>query len=419
VLTTQVFADDLMQIYTLAKQNDATLQLSRANYDVIEQDKAIAESAFGTQVNVSATVNVNRLDSKSTGINVYGTQSLALSASKLLFSKQSTLTVEKTDVSIAQGYAELKVFEQSLMLSVAQAYFDILSAKDSLSFAKAENAAIARQLDQATQRFDVGLIAITDVHEAQAVFDQSNADLIAAETALDDAKEALYEITNQASGSLLGLDAELKLDRPEPSSIDAWSQLAQQENLSIKAKQRKVDVAKKEVVVQGAANGLSLSLVGSHAISRTSLVTGADVDSTSVGLQFNVPLYQGGSVKAGVKKATFSLTVAQQSLDKERRFVKRSVRDAYRAVIASISQVKALKASTLSSRSALEATKAGFDVGTRTIVDVLNSERDLYRSMSNLSQLRYNYILSGLSLKLAAGTLSEDDLRQVNGWLKP
>jgi outer membrane protein len=179
-----------------------------------------------------------------------------------------------------------------------------------------------------------------------------------------------------------------------------------------------VDITRQAIEVNRSGHYPTLDLVGGHAFDRTGSPSGSDADNTSIGLQLNVPLYAGGGVSSKVRQAQFDYEAAQENLDKQRRSVNRQVRNAYRGVIAGISSVEALKASTISAQSALEATEAGFEVGTRTMVDVLNAQRDLFQAMSNYATVRYNYVLSGLELKQAAGTLSEEDLVQVNSWLK-
>ena len=308
--------------------------------------------------------------------------------------------------------------EQDLIVRTAQAYFDILSAQESLEFANAETAAIGRQLEQAKQRFDVGLIAITAVHEAQAAYDQSRADLIQAENDLDNAREALYEITKSKLNRLAALDKNLVLSRPVPDNIEQWGSKALDQNLSVKAAEKATAIARSNVKVKQSGHLPSLDLVGSHSRNRYVDSLSSDTNNSSIGIQLTVPLFAGGAVNSQTRQARYDLEASQENLDKERRSVIRQVRDAYRGVLASISSVKALKASTVSTRSALEATEAGYEVGTRTIVDVLNSQRDLYRSLKNYANVRYNYIMSGLRLKQAAGTVSEQDLKQITAWLR-
>ncbi|NNJ90976.1 MAG: TolC family outer membrane protein, partial [Gammaproteobacteria bacterium] len=308
--------------------------------------------------------------------------------------------------------------EQDLIVRLARAYFDVLSAQDTLDLVLSDRKAIERQLEQAKQRFEVGLIAITAVYEAQAAYDQSTANQINAENALDNANEVLREIVGNHEFSLNQLAEKLELAKPDPADLATWTEKALQQNPNVIAAKNNSEVAQKEIEVKRSGHYPTVDLVGSHALSRTSSNTGSDLDTTTIGLQLALPLYSGGGVTASTEKAQLDFEAAQYGVEQQKRAVTRQVRDAYRGVIASISQVKALEATRKSSKSALEATEAGFEVGTRTIVDVLNSQRNLYSTINDYAQARYDYIINGLLLKQAAGTLSVKDLEQVNQWLK-
>ncbi len=414
--------EDLVQVYQLAAQNDAQIKAARATRDSVLESRPQAVASLLPNLSISG--DANRIDTNvlnsptTTGSTTNTKSSLGLNLSVPVYRRELWVKLDQADDQIAQAEATYAAAEQELIVRTAQAYFDILSAQDSLTFAKAETAAIARQLDQAKQRFDVGLIAITAVHEAQAAYDQSRADLISAENTLDNAWEVLYEIIRKKVKSLAALDQNLVLSKPTPQSIEKWGSQALQQNLSIRAAQKATALARKNVKVQQSGHYPSLDLVGSHSRDRSRNSSGSDTNTSMIGLQLTVPLYAGGAVNSRTRQARFDLEVAQENLDKERRSVTRQVRDAYRGVVASISSVKALKASTVSTKSALEATEAGYEVGTRTIVDVLNSQRDLYRSLRNYADVRYNYIMSGLRLKQAAGNISVEDLKQIKAWLK-
>ena len=222
----------------------------------------------------------------------------------------------------------------------------------------------------------------------------------------------------QGVDQLAPLAADLPLNPPEPQNPEQWAETAQIQNLALQAAQYGVTIARMNIDVQDSGDSPTVDLVGSHALNLSSSASGTDSQTTTVGLQLNVPLYTGGAVNSRTRQARFDYEATQQNMDKQRRSVNRTVRDAYRGVMSSISTVEALKASTISAQSALEATEAGFEVGTRTMVDVLNSQRDLFRARSNYSKVRYDFILSGLQLKQATGTLTKEDLMQVNSWLK-
>lgn len=419
----QAQGEDLIQVYEMALQHDAQIKAARATRDsVLEaRPQAIAQLLPTLSMSGSGTsVDVDTVHATTTtiGTTAYNKSSLSLNLSMPIYRRELWVQLDQADDQIAQAEATYAAAEQDLIVRTAQAYFDILSAQDSLKFAKAETAAIGRQLEQAKQRFDVGLIAITAVHEAQAAYDQSRADLIQAENDLDNAWEALFEITHTQVRALSILDQNLVLSKPVPDSIEQWGSRALEQNLSIKAAEKATALARGNVKVQQSGHLPSLDLVGSSSRDRTSLSTGADTNTSSIGIQLTMPLYAGGGVSSRTRQARLELEASQENLDKERRSVTRQVRDAYRGVLASISSVKALQASTVSAKSALEATEAGYEVGTRTIVDVLNSQRDLYRSLRNYASVRYNYIMSGLQLKQAAGIVSVEDLKQIQPWLK-
>ena len=419
-------AEDLLEIYQLALQNDAQLRAAMANRDSALEALPQAKAQLLPSVSLSSDANLVRTDVNSSSSssaltdnpNNYATAGLSLNLTQSIYRKAYNVQLDQADRQIAQAEVTFAAEEQNLIIRVAQAYFNVLSAEDSLEFARAENAAIARQLDQAKQRFEVGLIAITDVHEAQAAFDQSRADLIQAENALDNAREAQQEIIMQVVDDLAPLAAELPLNPPQPQNPEQWAETAQTQNLSLQAANYGVDIARLNIDLQDSGDSPTLDLVGSHSLDVSNNENGTDLHTTVIGLQLNLPLYTGGAVTSRTRQARFDYEAAQQTLDQQRRSVNRSVRDAYRGVMSSISRVEALKASTISAQSALEATAAGFEVGTRTMVDVLNAQRDLFSARSNYAQVRYDFILNGLLLKQATGNLSTEDLKQVNGWLK-
>jgi outer membrane protein len=295
----------------------------------------------------------------------------------------------------------------------------VLSAKDTLAFAQAEKKAIARQLDQAKERFDVGLVAITDVNEAQARYDQSRANEISARNGVNTAVEALREIVANASQKLDGLKPKIPLVPANPADIEHWASVAQQQNPAIQSARLASEIAHKNISAQYAGHYPTLDLVGSLTRARSNSPYGSDVDSGAIGLQLAVPIYSGGGVTSATRQARYQYEAATETLDQQRRAVGRQVRDAYRGIETSISRVKALKATEVSALSALEATQAGFEAGTRTLVDVLNSQRDLFAAMRDYAQSRYDYVLNTLSLLQAAGTLSEQDVETVNAWLEP
>jgi len=416
-----VYALDLIQTYELGLQNDPQLQVMRAERDSIREYRPQALAQLRPLLSANGDVNRTHSDVRSspsgTADSTYNKTILSLSLNQPLYRKDYWIQLQQSDNQIAQAEADYVAEQQDLIMRIAQAYFDVLATQDTLGFAHAETKAILRQLDQAQQRFDVGLIAITSVHEAQAAYDKARADEIQAENELGDTWEALHEIIGDSEKVLASLAAELPLNMPVPDSIDQWSETAFHQNPKLVARRSATTVARQNIELQRSGHYPTLALVGSHALNRNDASSASDTDTSSIGLQLNVPLYSGGGTSSRTRQARFDFEKAQQSLDKERRAVKRQVRDAYRGVVSSISRVNALKATTVSAKSALEATEAGFEVGTRTMVDVLAEQRNLYRARRDYSRVRYDYILNGLRLKLAAGSLSQVDLENINHWL--
>jgi len=412
----------LVGIYELAAQHDPQLKVVRAQMESVRESKPQALARLRPTVAASAGADRIKQDVRSSSSGArdssYSRSDLAFSLSQPIYRRDYWIQLEQSDRQIAQAEAEYANAEQDLMIRVSQAYFDVLSAQDTLEFARAERTAIGRQLDQAKQRFEVGLIAITAVHEAQAAFDKARADEIQAENGLDNAWEALHEIIGHSETALVPLSTDLPLNPPDPMDIGQWSETALEQNLGLIALRNATEIAKQNIDLQYAGHYPSVELVGSHSLSSSSASSGTDSDTSSIGFQLNMPLYSGGGVSSRTRQARFDYQAAQENLDKLRRGVNRQVRDAYRGVVSSISRVKALEAATISAQSALEATEAGFEVGTRTMVDVLDEQRDLYLARRDYSRVRYDYIMNGLRLKFAAGVISQTDLEAVNGWLE-
>lgn len=411
-----VMAEDLMEVYGIALENDAQLSAARAARDAQKLAEPLARTTFRPMVSLSGGASANRGDDTTT-MN-YSAANIGVNLSQTLYDKQADLRLSQAGDQALQADTQYSGEEQALIVRVARAYFDILAAQDNLTFVQAQNAAIDRQLDQAKQRFDVGLIAITAVHEAQAVSDQARADLILAENELDNTREGLREILASDVARISPLVAAIPLEPPTPADIGHWGEIALENNLGILAARQGLEMARKEIEVQRAARSPQVDLVGSHTYSRSDGDYDSDAHDTRIGLQLSMPLWLGGSVPLSTDQSRLRFEQAREALEQQRRSVARQVRDAYRGVLSGISTVRALEAGVVSAQSALEATKAGFEVGTRTMVDVLNAERDLYSVKSKHAAARYQYVVAGLQLRQAAGTLGPQDLAKVNGWLE-
>lgn len=303
---------------------------------------------------------------------------------------------------------------------MASSYFGLLARIDDLSFTEAEREAIALQLEQTNQRFDVGMVTITDVAESKAAYDISNAAVIDAENEVANSKERLRETTGLYIDELAALEDESPLVSPEPQDINQWSELALQQNPSLFVARSNIENAKQEITLQKSGHFPSLDLVGEkrYRSQNDDIFDGySNTHQDSISLQFNVPLYEGGSVNSRTREAGYRLDQAMQNEEEQLRAVKRQTREAYNSVMSGISRVKALKQAVISSEKALESTEAGYEVGTRTTVDVLNVRRSLFSSRRDYAAARYEYIVDTLNLKQAAGIVSVDDLNRINEWL--
>jgi outer membrane protein len=416
-ISSSVLADDLFQVYKQALENDpATLQ-SKARKDAAFADINKSKAGLLPQISLSLSA------SETYGDLERSTNDATLNLSQTIYDRSIWIGYDRAELVAAQADTNLGVAMQDLILRTVSAYFDTLRAQDDLEFASAEKRAIERQLEQTKQRFEVGLTAMTDVHEAQAQFDTSVASEISAQNAVETNLEALREITGNYYTALDVLDtSKFSASMPSPSNINDWLRMADERNLQLMASNADVDIAKFDIGSAQAGHYPTVSL-GGRANSNDTDGTASDPGNTAAADRFNtyslqltvdVPLYSGGRTSANVDSAKFNFVANSENRERIHRSVVRSVRSNYNDVKAAISRIKAFEQAVLSAESALNATEAGFDVGTRTIVDVLNSTRNLFDARRNLSGVRYGYIVSVLSLKLAAGSLTEQDVLDIN-----
>jgi outer membrane protein len=414
-------AQNLLETYELALQNNPVLKQAQANQSAIGESKDQSIARF--LPNISATGASNRVvqtNSKSSiaaffpARQEYWNNTISVNLTQPIFHWDYWVQLSQSDNKIAQAEATYQAELQNLMVKTTQAYFNVLSAQDNLEFTIAEKQAISRQLEQAKQRFEVGLIAITDVNEAQAGFDQARANEIEAANNLDNQKEALREIIGENDALLSVLGNDLPLSRPNPNDIKVWSDAAEANNFNIISAFNQAEVSRKSIALQRSGHLPRLDLVASYGQNDNTSVFGFRGDIQSVGVQFNVPLFEGGAVNSRTRQATHEYEAAKEKLNETKRSVKRQVKDAYRGVVSTISRVEALKATVISAESASEATEAGFEVGTRTMVDILNEQRNLFRAKRDFSRTRYDYLINSIKLKQASSNLTQDDLEQIN-----
>ena len=344
-----------------------------------------------------------------------------------LFRWDQIVNLRRADKTIARAEAVREAAQQDLIVRVAQRYFDVLAAEDRLNSIIADREAIARQLEQAKQRFDVGLIAITDVQESQAAYDQSVANDIGARRSLATAREFLREITGEYVEELNAPGDDFPLRTPDPNNEKIWVDMSLSQNLVLVASRLDEELARDEISFRRTGHYPTVELVarvGAQDREGTRTI-GVGLsgnfettrESDSIGVQFSLPLFAGGGTSSRVKEAVYLHRASREQLQRVTRETERQARDSYLGVLAEIARVNALKQAVASSQTALQATQAGYEVGTRTIVEVLNSQQSLFIAITNYYQSRYDYILNALSLKQAAGTLQVQDLEKIDQWL--
>ena len=406
-------AEDLVEVFELALASDPEFLATGADHRASRETLPQALAELRPRVHVTFDTRWNERQRSGD----YRSESLILSIEHPVYRRDRSIAVDQADSRIARADALHAAARQDLVVRVAERYFGVLEAEDELGFAHATLEAFEQQLAQSRQRFEVGLIAITDVEEAKAGFDLSQAQLIAAQNALDIAREALREMTGAYQERLAPL-RETHLVTPEPADIDQWTAIALERNLRLLAAKHDTETARREIERIQAGHSPTLDAVGSFGLNDSE--SGGPLRETTradVGLRLSVPLYTGGSVLSRTRESRHRHRRSLELLELERRRAQRETRDAYLGVNSGISRVQALEQAVRSSRTAAEAIEAGFQVGTRTSVDVLDAQRDLFRARRDLSEARYRYVLDVLRLKRAAGVLSEEDLRIVSIWL--
>ena len=421
-------AANLMDIYRDALANDAALASARAAYQAGQEKLPQGRALLLPTINLSANTTWNELDIQYRGTTTlpsgqqnYNSSGATLSLSQPIYRRQNWAVYEQGKLQSAAAEIQYAAAQQQLMLDVAQAYFDVLLAQDNVSLAGIQKKAILEQLDQAKMSFEVGTATITDTHEAQARYDLANAGEIAALNELEIRQRALEKIIGKLPGPLATLAAELSLQPPEPNDMNKWVEAAEQNNLLVQAKRASAEIADQEVERNRGGHHPTLDLIASY--SNTSATGGTygignDAKVSAIGLQLNLPLYQGGGTSSRVREAVANQEKARQDLTLEVRQSALSTREAYLGVTSGAAQVRALEQALVSSQSSLDSTKLGLEVGVRTNVDVLNAQQQLFSAKRDLYKARYAYLVSRLKLKSAAGTLAEDDLQQGNQWLK-
>ncbi|MES2296369.1 MAG: TolC family outer membrane protein [Pseudomonadota bacterium] len=433
-LSFQAQAADLIQVYQQALANDATFASARAALAAAQERMPQGRSQLLPTVGLSGSYSQSNTDVQPynegqigltqtgglgviTGVDTSSrNKSYSLALSQPLFRWDRWETYEQSRLAQSIGEAQFAQAQQDLITRVAQAYFDVLAAQDTLESTRAQKSATTEQLASAKRNFEVGTQTITDTHEAQAAYDQVVAQEFAAINDLDNKRAALQSIIGGVPETLAPLKAGVSLAAPEPAAIDAWVGAAEKQNYGVLASTLALESSKRDIKKSRAGHLPTLDLVSS--VGRSSGTAQNNVLSKSIGVQWNVPLFNGFAITSKVRESIALEDKAKNDLEATRRAAALGARQAFLGVNSGLAQVKALEAAEVSSQSSLESNKLGYQVGVRINIDVLNAQRLLYSTRTTLAKARYDTIVNGLRLKAASGSLKEADLAPVNGLLQ-
>ncbi len=423
-------ATDLLEAYRDAVGYDAGFASARATLEAGREKLPQGRAGLLPTLGFAANTVWNEVDydiRPSVGVipAKYNSSGWGVNLSQPLFRWQNWASYKQSELAVAQAETQYVAARQDLLLRVAQAYFDLLLAQETLTTAQAQKSAIAEQLASAKRNFEVGTATITDTHEAQARYDLTSAQEIAADNDLQVKHHVLQTLTGKEAQVLKTLRPGMEIKRPQPEDLAQWVSAAEQGNLAVQSNQAAYEIAEREVGKQRAGHLPTLDLVASRG--RSSLQTtlalgvvrpGSDTDATTVGLQLSLPLFAGGATASRDREAVALRDRARADLDNARRQAALQARQAYLGVTSGLAQVKALEQGLVSSRSALDSNRLGYEVGVRINIDVLNAQQQVYSTQRDLAKGRLDTLMAQLRLKAAAGTLSEEDVVSVNALLE-
>lgn len=413
-------AADLMQVYREALANDARFAAARAQREAGQERVVQGRAGLLPSIGASASTAWNDGEARTTTAAIsrsYNSNGYAVQLTQPVFRWQSWVEYKQGELQTALSESQYGLSRQDLILRVAEAYFNVLNAQDALDAVVQLRTAAAEQLEIAKKSFEVGTVTITDVHEAQSRYDLASAQEIAARNDLDVRRQTLAQIIGKEPEMLASLRPGVELLRPQPDSIADWVSAAEQGGYGVQAQQLTREIAVREVERARAGHLPTVDLVASHGLNNRPSISTSRAEETSIGLQLNLPLYQGGGISSREREAAALKLKADADLEDARRTAALAARESYLGVTNGMAQVRALEAARISSTSALEANKLGYEVGVRINIDVLNAQTQLADTLQRLARARYDTLLAQLRLKAAAGTLSEEDVQAVNALL--
>jgi len=422
---------DLLGVYRDAVGYDAQIAAARAALDAGRERLPQGRAGLLPTIGMSANSLWNDYDTLTRGTPAseisrkFNTSGWSLNLSQPLFRWQNWASYKQAELAVVQAEAQYGLARQDLIVRVAQAYFDVLLAQENLATARAQKIAIAEQLASAKRNFEVGTATITDTHEAQARYDLTTAQEIAADNDLLVKQQVLRTIIGKEPEALKNLRGGLQIGRPQPDDIARWVESAEQNGLGVRLSQAGLEIANREIEKQRAGHYPTLDLVAGRGLSSqtsgtfgSTVIPGSDTNTTTIGLQLAIPIFSGGATSSRDREAVALREKALADLDNARRGAALSARQAYLGVTSGLAQVKALEQALVSSQSALDSNKLGYEVGVRINIDVLNAQQQLYSTRRDLVKARLETLAAQLKLKSAAGSLSEEDVAAVNTLLE-
>ncbi|MDP2132729.1 MAG: TolC family outer membrane protein [Sulfuritalea sp.] len=417
---------DLMAVYRDAVAYDAQFAAARAALDAGREKLPQGRSGLLPTIGLGASTTWNDVDttrrlSGATEVNSqYNSNGWTVQLTQPLFRWQNWVAYNQSELAVAQAEAQFGLARQELIVRAAQAYFDVLLAQDTLATAQAQKLAIAEQLESAKRNFEVGTATITDTHEAQARYDLTSAQEIAAQNDLNVKRQVLRTVIGKEPEGLKNLKPGVQLAGPQPADINKWVEMAESASASVQIYQALYEIATREIEKQRAGHYPTLDLVATNGRSGAGGGTtgGFDSKSSTVGLQLSIPIFAGGATASRDREAVALKEKAAADLDNARRTAALNARQAYLGVASGLAQVKAYEAALTSSQSALDSNKLGYEVGVRINIDVLNAQSQLFDTRQKLAKARLDTLAALLKLKAAAGSLGEDDVAAVNALLQ-
>ncbi len=421
------YAENLWRVYELAQQNDPIFLAARFNYEATQENVPQAKASLLPALTAGASRSRRTDDIESDaefvtdGRATFNRDGAQVSLSQPIYDKASKVRLTQAELEVEQAAVQFDSAWEDLAIRTAGRYFAVLAAEDNLELAQSEKKAIQRQFELDRERLEVGLGTLTDVYEAEARFQLAEAEEIQARNNIDDAIQALIEIAGQSLESLNPLRDDAPLDTPEPNDVNEWIDRALVNNTAIRAQVLGVDIAKQEIARQrsGRMPVVDFNVNQNFSDSDGSISgPGSEAHTRDIMVQLEVPLYSGGLIDSLTRQAASRYDASQQDLESTQRLTRRNARAAFLDVSTSVKRVFALQQAIVASESAVQAKEEGFAAGLNTNVDVLDAQRDLFEAKRDYLQARYDYVLNVLELERVVGTLDEEDLRRVNGWLQ-